>query len=251
MAVPAVELRDVSKSFDGDRPALSRISLAVETGETVVLLGSSGSGKTTFCAKLARQLKGKGGGVIMAAGDVYRPAAQKQIARQGAMLAQATYEMGDAVKEGDDATVPVDFEMTRGEQKMNVVMEFKLKRFDGKWKCDVGEIIETEGIDMLFFGPADMRIQLGAPINQPIIENPEILKAMEAIAKAAKMGVCKVNIDTDLRMALTAKIRQVYAETPAEFDPRKYLGPGREAIKQMVKHKLQILGCSGKAAECS
>ena len=54
----------------------------------------------------------------------------------------------------------------------------------------------------------------------------------------------------NLRMALTAKIRQVYAESPAEFDPRKYLGPGREAIKQMVKHKLQVLGCAGKAAEC-
>ena len=73
----------------------------------------------------------------------------------------------------------------------------------------------------------------------------------EAVSKAAKMAVCKVNIDTDLRLALTAKIRQVYAESPGEFDPRKYLGPGREAIKQMVKHKLHVLGCAGKAAECS
>ena len=73
----------------------------------------------------------------------------------------------------------------------------------------------------------------------------------EAVSKAAKMAVCKVNIDTDLRLALTAKIRQVYAENPGEFDPRKYLGPGREAIKQMVKHKLHVLGCAGKAAECS
>jgi fructose-bisphosphate aldolase class II len=72
----------------------------------------------------------------------------------------------------------------------------------------------------------------------------------EAISKAAKMSVCKVNIDTDLRMALTAKIRQVFAEKPGEFDPRKYLGPGREAIKEMVKHKLHVLGCAGKAAEC-
>ncbi len=71
-----------------------------------------------------------------------------------------------------------------------------------------------------------------------------------AISRAAKMAICKVNIDTDLRLALTAKIRQVFAEKPAEFDPRKYLGPGREAIKQMVKHKLQVLGCAGKAAEC-
>jgi fructose-bisphosphate aldolase class II len=72
----------------------------------------------------------------------------------------------------------------------------------------------------------------------------------EAISRAVKMAVCKVNIDTDLRMALTAKIRQVFVESPAEFDPRKYLGPGREAIKNMVKHKLHVLGCAGKASEC-
>ncbi|NLK40550.1 MAG: class II fructose-1,6-bisphosphate aldolase [Planctomycetes bacterium] len=72
----------------------------------------------------------------------------------------------------------------------------------------------------------------------------------EAISKAAKMAVCKVNIDTDLRMALTAKIREVFWTKPAEFDPRKYLGPGREAITEMVKHKLHVLGCAGKAAEC-
>jgi fructose-bisphosphate aldolase class II len=72
----------------------------------------------------------------------------------------------------------------------------------------------------------------------------------EAVSKAAKMAICKVNIDTDLRMALTAKIRQVFAETPMEFDPRKYLGPAREAIRQMVKHKLHVLGCAGKAKEC-
>jgi fructose-bisphosphate aldolase class II len=72
----------------------------------------------------------------------------------------------------------------------------------------------------------------------------------DSVSKAAKMAVCKVNIDTDLRLALTAKIRQVYAETPAEFDPRKYLGPGRDAIKEMVRHKLHVLGCAGKAAEC-
>ncbi len=71
-----------------------------------------------------------------------------------------------------------------------------------------------------------------------------------AIAEAVKMAVCKVNIDTDLRLALTAKIRQVFAETPAEFDPRKYLGPGRTAIKEMVQRKLHVLGCAGKADIC-
>jgi fructose-bisphosphate aldolase class II len=73
----------------------------------------------------------------------------------------------------------------------------------------------------------------------------------EAISEAVKLAVCKVNIDTDLRMALTAKIRQVFAEKPSEFDPRKYLGPGREAIREMVKRKLHVLGCVDKAAECT
>ena len=73
----------------------------------------------------------------------------------------------------------------------------------------------------------------------------------ESISKAAKMAICKVNIDTDLRLAITAKIREVCAEKPDVFDPRKFLGSGREAIKIMVKHKLHVLGCTGKAAECA
>ncbi len=72
----------------------------------------------------------------------------------------------------------------------------------------------------------------------------------DMVTKASKMAMCKVNIDTDLRMALTAKIRQVFAEKPGEFDPRKYLGPGRDAIREMVRHKLHVLGCAGKAKEC-
>ncbi|SDY29979.1 class II fructose-1,6-bisphosphate aldolase [Tindallia californiensis] len=65
----------------------------------------------------------------------------------------------------------------------------------------------------------------------------------EMIRKAASMGVCKVNIDTDLRLAMTAAIRRELYENPSNFDPRKYLGPGREAIKRMVQHKLaNVLG---------
>ncbi len=66
---------------------------------------------------------------------------------------------------------------------------------------------------------------------------------------AKNYGVCKVNIDTDLRLALTAKIREVFATKPAEFDPRNYLGPGREAIVGMVKRKLgeKCLNSAGKA----
>ncbi|RMH23712.1 MAG: ketose-bisphosphate aldolase [Planctomycetota bacterium] len=70
----------------------------------------------------------------------------------------------------------------------------------------------------------------------------------EQIADAVRTyGVCKVNIDTDLRLALTAKIREIFATKPAEFDPRKYLGPARDAIREMVKRKLRVLNSAGKA----
>lgn len=68
----------------------------------------------------------------------------------------------------------------------------------------------------------------------------------EMIREAVKYGVCKVNIDTDLRLAMTAEIRRVLIEQPAEFDPRKYLGPGRDAITRMVQHKIKdVLNASG------
>ncbi len=72
----------------------------------------------------------------------------------------------------------------------------------------------------------------------------------EAIGRAGKLGVCKVNIDTDLRLALTAGIRKVFSEAPKEFDPRKYLGPAREEVKKVVMRKLDVLGCAGKADLC-
>lgn len=65
----------------------------------------------------------------------------------------------------------------------------------------------------------------------------------EMIRKAAQIGVCKVNIDTDLRLAMTAAIRKDIMDNPDNFDPRKYLGAGRTAIKEMVKHKIRnVLG---------
>ncbi|HOJ92923.1 MAG TPA: ketose-bisphosphate aldolase, partial [Dictyoglomaceae bacterium] len=69
----------------------------------------------------------------------------------------------------------------------------------------------------------------------------------EMIREATKMGICKVNIDTDLRLAVTATIREVFALHPEEFDPRKYLGPARDEIKKLVVHKLRdVLGSSGQ-----
>ena len=70
----------------------------------------------------------------------------------------------------------------------------------------------------------------------------------EQLRKAASMSVCKINIDSDLRLAMTASIREYLAQNPSHFDPRQYLKPARSAIKEMVKHKLiNVLGCDGKA----
>ena len=70
----------------------------------------------------------------------------------------------------------------------------------------------------------------------------------EQLREAAKSAVCKINIDSDGRLAMTAMIRKVLAEQPAVFDPRKYLGPAREALKQMYMHKnIDVLGSAGKA----
>ena len=69
----------------------------------------------------------------------------------------------------------------------------------------------------------------------------------DMIRESTKWGICKVNIDTDLRLAMTAEIRRVLKESPAEFDPRKYLGPGRDAITRMVQHKIKnVLNASNK-----
>ena len=69
-----------------------------------------------------------------------------------------------------------------------------------------------------------------------------------SFAKAAKSAVCKINIDSDGRLAMTAAIRKVFMEKPAEFDPRKYLGPARDALKELYKHKvINVLGSAGHA----
>ncbi len=70
----------------------------------------------------------------------------------------------------------------------------------------------------------------------------------EQLRKAATLAVCKINIDSDIRLAMTGTIRKYFAEHPDHFDPRQYLKPARQAVKDMVAHKiLHVLGSDGKA----
>jgi fructose-bisphosphate aldolase, class II len=122
-----------------------------------------------------------------------------------------------------------------------------------KLAIDVVQEIQEKlpGYPLVMHGSSSVLKEFKDLINKYGGAMPDAMGVPEsAISEAVKLAVCKVNIDTDLRMALTAKIREVFVTKPAEFDPRKYLGPGREAIREMVKHKLQVLGCAGKASEC-
>ena len=72
----------------------------------------------------------------------------------------------------------------------------------------------------------------------------------EILHEASKSGVSKINVDTDLRLAMTSTIREFFVEHPEKFDPREYMGPGRTAVKEMVKHKMvDVLGTAGHAQD--
>lgn len=160
----------------------------------------------------------------------------------------------DVMKHLTDAKQAAEFAKQTGVDSLAVAIgtshgAYKFKT-EPKLALDrVEEIMKTcPGLPLVMHGSSSVLKEFVDEINKYGGKMPNTMGVPEsAISEASKMGVCKVNIDTDLRLALTAKIRKVFAETPGEFDPRKYLGPGREAIKDMVKHKLHVLGVAGKA----
>jgi len=127
-------------------------------------------------------------------------------------------------------------------------------KFKGEAKLDferLEQIIKKmpKGYPLVLHGASSVPQDLVAKCNQYGGKMPGAQGVPEEmLRKAASMTVAKINIDTDLRLAMTATIREVFTKTPEEFDPRKYLGPARDAIKAVVKHKIKdVLGCSGKA----
>jgi len=117
-------------------------------------------------------------------------------------------------------------------------------------RFDVLEGVEKElpGFPIVLHGASSVPQEEVAVINKyggglkDAIGIPE-----DQLRKAAASAVCKINIDSDSRLAMTAAIREVFATSPAEFDPRKYLGPARENAKKLYKHKIEdVLGSAGK-----
>ncbi|MFU0831956.1 MAG: class II fructose-1,6-bisphosphate aldolase [Oscillospiraceae bacterium] len=105
------------------------------------------------------------------------------------------------------------------------------------------------GFPIVLHGASSVIPEFVEMINQYGGKMPDAIGIPEdMLRKAASMAVCKINIDSDLRLAMTASVRKYFAEHPDHFDPRQYLGPAREAIKGMVEHKITaVLGCAGKA----
>lgn len=105
------------------------------------------------------------------------------------------------------------------------------------------------GFPIVLHGASSVPQDLVKVINQYGGAMPDAIGIPEEmLRKAAAMAVCKINIDSDVRVAMTAAIRKYMAENPSHFDPRQYLTPARAAVKEMVAHKIKdVLGCAGKA----
>ena len=122
---------------------------------------------------------------------------------------------------------------------------------DPKLRLDILEEVSKRlpGFPIVLHGASSVPQEFVAEVNKYGGNMPNAIGIPESeLRKAAKMAVCKINIDSDIRLAMTATIRKYFAEHPDHFDPRQYLGPAREAVKNMVSHKIvDVLGCDGKA----
>ena len=118
-------------------------------------------------------------------------------------------------------------------------------------RFDILEAVEKKlpGFPIVLHGASSVIPEYVDTINKYGGKMPDAIGIPEdMLRKAASMAVCKINIDSDLRLAMTAAIREHFAEAPSDFDPRQYLKPARANIKSLVKHKLvNVLGCNGKA----
>ena len=122
---------------------------------------------------------------------------------------------------------------------------------DPKLRFDILQEVEKRlpGFPIVLHGSSSVPQEFVKIINENGGNMPGAIGVPEdQLRKAASMAVCKINIDSDLRLAMTASIRKYLNEHPEHFDPRQYLKPARAAIKSMVAHKIvDVLGCNGKA----
>ena len=121
-------------------------------------------------------------------------------------------------------------------------------RFDVLHECEK----RLPGFPIVLHGSSSVPQEYVKMINEHGGAMPDAIGVPEdQLREASKSAVCKINIDSDLRLTMTGTIRQFFDEHPEKFDPREYLKPARANIKELVRHKLvDVLGCAGKADEC-
>ncbi len=131
---------------------------------------------------------------------------------------------------------------TRNEEGILVPPPLAFDVLDGVMK-------ELPGFPIVLHGSSSVPQEYVKTINELGGKLPDAIGIPEEqLRKAAKSAVCKINIDSDSRLAMTAAIRQVFHDKPGEFDPRKYLGPARDEMEKLYKHKIvNVLGSNGKA----
>ena len=121
-------------------------------------------------------------------------------------------------------------------------------------RFDILEAVSKELGDfpIVLHGSSSVPQEYVKMINENGGQMPNAIGVPESqLRKAAELSVCKINIDSDLRLAMTGTVRKFFNDNPSKFDPREYLKPARANIKELVKHKLiNVLGCAGKAEEC-
>ena len=120
-----------------------------------------------------------------------------------------------------------------------------------KLRLDILEEVSNRlpGFPIVLHGASSVLPEFVQMVNQYGGQMPDAIGIPEEMLReAAAKAVCKINVDSDLRLAMTATVRKYFAENPSHFDPRQYLGVARDAIQGLVEHKIKtVLGCEGKA----
>ncbi len=166
----------------------------------------------------------------------------------------------EVVKAAHSVGVTVEAELGKiGGAEDDVVVEDKDAKFTNPDEAE--EFVEKTGVDALAIaiGTAhgvykgkpeldfDRLEKINSKLNMPLVLHGASGVPEEDVRKAVTMGINKVNVNTAFQQAFTAKVKELFAEKPDLYDPRKYCGPGRDAIKAKVKEKIEILGSKNKA----
>ena len=196
-------------------------------------------------------VRGKGGVSLTRSGEALYPVIRQVLSADEA-LTQTVAEQKEAAKKmkkeneelGKQASKLGEVEtLLEASKKKEAELASSLK----KEKEEVEK--KLPGFPIVLHGSSSVPQEFVAKINQYGGNMPGAIGVPEdQLRKAASMAVCKINIDSDLRLAMTASIREYMALHPDHFDPRQYLKPARQAIEDMVAHKIvDVLGCDGKA----